>query len=87
MSKPKFKVGDRVVITDTNIPGTAVGRRAVGKITTIYSHFIANDRSFSEDYFDYIVKPSFDYMVKRSYEMYVNVREATAMDEVLCDEL
>jgi hypothetical protein len=79
MSEPKFKVGDRVVITDTNIPDTAVGSRAVGKITTIYSHFIANDRSFSEDDFDYIVKPS--------NELYVNVREATAMDEVLCDEL
>ncbi len=84
MSKPKFKVGDRVVITGTNVPDMKIGIDAVGKIAKILAHYptmLEDGDDFSETNFDYIVRTS------SSIRLYVNVREATAMDEVLCDEL
>ena len=81
MSEPKFKIGDRVVILGTNVPYMKLGADAVGKITNIAGHFTSHKRSFSEESFDYLVK------YNSKYGIYVKVREATAMDEVLCDEL
>jgi hypothetical protein len=79
MSKPKFKVGDRVVITEANVFHMKIGADAVGKITNVVNH---HQVDFSETDFDYIVIVS-----STERRLYVNVREATAMDEVLCDEL
>jgi hypothetical protein len=74
MSKPKFKIGETVVITEVD---SLVHSDYIGKVVRVWGHYKGR---FAEDKCDYQVKL---YKGKNTVWCYANVREATEMDKVL----